>query len=171
MLHRIRRQEKKALALTDSTYATVSRSNEIVNSARAGKSGFTAFLGHITFDLSRKTFGRIHDVLKLREISNFPPSERIGNTDDPESNDQHVYEEETAHQHSHKPKKDGVLQTKQQLRQQKRLKHNQDNVRMDIDQPKKAYHRWYEPDENVDGVWHHTLAESDDELDDKKQVV
>ncbi|EJK68068.1 hypothetical protein THAOC_10794, partial [Thalassiosira oceanica] len=128
MLHRIRRQEKKALALTDSTYATVSRSNEIVNSARAGKSGFTAFLGHITFDLSRKTFGRIHDVLKLREISNFPPSERIGNTDDPESNDQHVYEEETAHQHSHKPKKDGVLQTKQQLRQQKRLKHNQDNV-------------------------------------------
>ena len=141
-----------------------------MNPGLAGKSGFTAFLGHITVDLSRKALDRMHQIVKFREESNGPPSERIGSTDEAESND-HLHEEETAHQQSHKPKKDGVLQTKQQLRQQKRLKHNHDNVRVDIEQPRKAYHRWYEPDENVDGVWHHTLAESDDELDDKKQLV
>lgn len=108
----------------------------------------------------------------MREKSNVPHSDPIGSADESESNDQlGLYEEELAHQHSHKPKKDGVLLTKQQLRQQKRLKHNQDSERIDIEQPKKAYHRWYEPDDNVDGVWHHTLAESDDELDEKKQVV
>ena len=108
----------------------------------------------------------------MREKSNVPHSDPIGSADESESNDQlGLYEEELARQHSHKPKKDGVLLTKQQLRQQKRLKHNQDSVRIDIEQPKKAYHRWYEPDDNVDGVWHHTLAESDDELDEKKQVV
>lgn len=144
----------------------------------AGKSGFTAMLGHVTHVALGGLFQRLKMIrrqkqekrrrqLDLLQLEIQEQRQAVQST--PTKNDEGQQESHPSpHHHHHKPKRE-TFYTKQQRRQQQKLKHLQEEARFSKEQdlsqnPPKLHHRaWSALPADGDGVWQHSL-ESQQEL-------
>ncbi|KAL9187284.1 hypothetical protein ACHAXT_001387 [Thalassiosira profunda] len=137
----------------------------------AGKSGFTSMLGHATNSLLESVFHRFQAIRARRREDIRRQLEQL----QLEMQEQQIQStmsqkaKESPPHHHHKPKKD-TYYTAQQRRQQRKLKHlhsegGTNEEQQSLQEPPKLHHRaWSALPAEGDGAWHHSLEESQQEL-------
>jgi len=134
----------------------------------AGKSGFTSMLGHVTHTALLKSISRFKLIRRKRreELRRQLEQLQLEFQEQRRALQSHSNEDDEAppssHQHKHKPKKD-TFYTKQQRRQQQRLKHLHvdESPKEEVDAqnpPPQLHHRaWSALPVEGDGEWTHSL--------------
>jgi hypothetical protein len=146
----------------------------------AGKSGFTAMLGHLAVDMIEKALGKLRTYWERQEqqkrqleMQQREEEEQCRVLATPmkdavESSEEEDEEPPSPHR-VHKPRTEQSILTKHQRRQKKKLKHmqqqnNPHHTEPSFEDPPKLHHRaWSALPKEADGTWQHSL-ESQQEL-------
>ena len=117
-------------------------------------------LGHLTCDVLDKHFRllqKIHRRHRDEELNDQPEQQMQLESQEHLESPTSTLESPTSPQHHHKPKQD-TFYTKQQLRQQRKLKHLHEGEQQSSHDSPKLHHRaWSALPVEGDGVWQHSL--------------